>query len=193
MIFPLERGLEELARVGISLEELSALVSHLNFFVLFVLFVAKTSSWLGGAGGVAWRGFDEALNNLCDLRQRLRLSQKCISAATPRFIFDFSRAISCQDNDSCLRVLGPDQPDDIETVMIVGHGEAQILNDHFVGGGPKELFSLFKFRSCIDFITLQRKILTHRETDRLFIVDDQQARHWRFSQRFVVPAEPHLF
>src|SRR6185369_8947055 len=100
-------------------------------FSSFCAFCAFLWLKLGGAGGVAWRGFDQTMNNLCDLRQRLRLPQKCISAATPRFIFDFSRAISCQNNDSCLRVLGSDQPDDIEAVMIVGHGEAQILNDHF--------------------------------------------------------------
>src|SRR6185369_17574568 len=97
-------------------------------FSSFCAFCAFLWLKLGGAGGVAWRGFDQTLNNLCDLRERLRLSQKCIGSATPCFIFDFSRAISSQNNDSRLRVLGPDHPDDIEAVMIVGHGEAQILN-----------------------------------------------------------------
>ena len=85
------------------------------------------------AGG----GFDQALDNLRDLREWLGLAEKGVGATTSRFIFDFSRAVSSQNYDSRLRIVSPDHPDDIKAVMTVGHGEAQILNDDFIAGGAE--------------------------------------------------------
>ena len=147
---------------------------------------------LSGAGGVAWRCFDQTLNDLGYLRERFRLSQKRIGATTPRFIFDFSRAISCQHHDPRLRVLCSDQPDHVEAVLVVGQREAQVLDNDFIVCRAQKFFSFFQFGRSIDFIPLQREVLAHRETDRLFVVDYQQTWRWLFSQRPFVSAEPHL-
>jgi len=156
-------------------------------------FLCLFAATLSRPRGVAWWGFDQTLNNLCYLRQRLRLSQKRIGAATSCFVFDFSRAIRRQHNDSRLLILCPDHPDHVKTILAVGHREAQVLNYDSVIRRTEEFFSFFNFRSSIDFVTLQGEILTHRETDRLFVVDHEEARRRRFSQRSFVSAEPHLF
>src|ERR1043165_59263 len=141
----------------------------------------------GGSRG----GFDQALNNLGHLRERFRLSEKCIGAASSRFIFDFGGTVSRQNYDSSLRVVFPDETDHVETIMIVGHREAQILDYDFVVCGAEKFFSFFDFAGGVDSITLQRKVLAHRETNGLFIVDDQQTRYWQLCG-FIVLTQPHL-
>jgi hypothetical protein len=39
---------------------------------------------------------------------------------------------------------------------------------------------------------MQREVLTHREADRLFIIDDQQTRHGSLSKGALISTKPHL-
>jgi len=58
-----------------------------------------------------------------------------VGATTARFIFDFSRTVSRQNDYSGLRIVFPDQLDHSQSVMVASHGEAQILDYDFVLGG----------------------------------------------------------
>jgi hypothetical protein len=101
--------------------------SRKQSYVSFCAFLWR----LSGAGG-ARGGFDQALNNLGDLGEGFWFSEKCISAATSRFILDFGRTVSRQNDNASLRVVFPDQTDHVETIMIVRHREAEILDYDFV-------------------------------------------------------------
>jgi hypothetical protein len=141
---------------------------------------------------VLWRGFDQALNYLRNLRERLWLPEKRVGAAASRFVFKLSRAIRRQNDYSRLRIVLADQPDYVEAVVAVGHSEAQVLNYDFVVRRSNQFFCFFDFTGGIDFITVQGEVLTHREADRLFIIDDQQPRQGSLSQRAPISTKPHL-
>jgi hypothetical protein len=145
-----------------------------KIFCVFFLCLFVT---LSGAGGVAGRRFNQTLDHLGYLRERLRFSQECIGPTTSRFVLDFCRTVSSQHDDSRLWVLLPDQLDHLKAVLVGGHREAEILNDDPVVRRSQQLFCFFQLRRRIDLESLQREVLAHRETDRLFIVDDEQARH----------------
>src|SRR6185295_14638081 len=107
----------------------------------FVPFVA-----LSGPRGLAGRRFDQTLDHLGHLGKRLGFSEKCIGATTSRFVFDFRRTVSSQYHYSRLWILLPDQLDHLETVLVRGHREAQILNDDSVVRRAEQLFCLFQLR-----------------------------------------------
>jgi hypothetical protein len=52
--------------------------------------------------------------------------------------------------------------------------EPQILNQHFIFSLPDEAFDFLHLVCCVYFEALLRKVFTHRETDRLFIIDNKQ-------------------
>src|SRR6185436_16159624 len=153
---------------------------------------AGNFSLLSGTGGVAWWRFDQALDHLGYLRERFWFPEKRIGAATPGFIFHLRRPISGKHNYSRLRILLFDDPDHSEAVSIAFYTEAQILNHYLVFGRAEQLLSLLHLTSGIYFVSVQREVLAHGKADRLFIVDDQEARHGDLSGRALITTRPHL-
>ena len=67
-----------------------------------------------------------------------------------------------------------DQFDNLEAVGSLVHPQAQILNNHLVISFLDESFRFFNFARDIDLEAVVGEILSHRKTDRLFVVDDEQ-------------------
>lgn len=108
-----------------------------------------------------WRRFDQALDDLRNLRERLWFSEKRVGAAASCFVFNLSRTVRRQNDYSGLWTVLVDQTDHIEAVVVVRHGEAQILDDDLVARRSEQFFCFFDLAGGIDFVTVQREVLTH--------------------------------
>jgi hypothetical protein len=72
-----------------------------------------------------------------------------------------------------------DQLDNIDTVKTVCYPETEILNQHFVIRLLDQTFDFLHLVGSVYFETVLRKVFTHREADRFFIIyDEQVSRAW---------------
>ena len=83
-----------------------------------------------------------------------------------------------------LRARARPEVDDLDPVGLPRQSQSQILNNHSVFSFLNETLCFFYLTRCVNFESVLRKILTHRKTDRLFIVHHQQISRARFNVTF---------